>query len=84
VPNRTCSHLPATVIIEAYSAVADAVSQAIIIRKYAYIIVIDTHLRIRSTHRAAARAVREQFDATKTVASPCQRFVSVVSTADAK
>jgi hypothetical protein len=32
VSNRTCSHLPATVIIESYSDGADEVSQAIVIR----------------------------------------------------
>lgn len=34
MPNRTCSHLPATVIIQAYGDAVDALSQAIIIRRH--------------------------------------------------
>lgn len=65
VSNRTCSHLPATVIIEAYSDGADEVSQAIIARRCVTITMIITQLRIRCTYGTAARVVREQYDATK-------------------
>ena len=84
VPNRTCSHLPATVIIEAYSDGADEVSQAIILRRCGYIIVIVTPLRLRDTHRAAARAAKERSNISETAASPRKRFVSVTLTADAE
>jgi hypothetical protein len=82
VPNHTCSHLPATVITEAYSDGADEVSQAIILRIYVYMIVITTQLRIRCPYRAVTRAVREQFDVTKTALSLGKWLVRVASTAD--